>query len=98
MQFHALGSEHIVSRDWRALPAIKTIGFYDSFAQYIDLSTVTSVELQTALDGTDPRTCIKVLPFLFHERQHWADHLSTALGNLSPQEFAASRAQECPAG
>jgi hypothetical protein len=80
MQAHALGSEHIAGRDWRIFPAMTTTGFYDSFAQYIELSEVSSVELRTALDGTDPRICVKVLPLLFHEQQHWFDHISTLAG------------------
>ncbi|HLP85451.1 MAG TPA: hypothetical protein VK157_13970 [Phycisphaerales bacterium] len=80
MQYHQLGLKHTAGRDWRLFPAMTTTGFYDSFAQYIELSAVSSVELRTALDGTDPRICVKVLPLLFHEQQHWFDHLSTLAG------------------
>lgn len=80
MPGHPLGSKHTVGSDWRVFPAMTTVGFYDSFAQYIELSTVSSGELRTALAGTDPSTGVRVLPLLIHELQHWADHLSTLAG------------------
>ncbi|MEZ6165360.1 MAG: hypothetical protein R3B67_13105 [Phycisphaerales bacterium] len=79
MQNHNAGRELAVGSRWRIFPATTTLGFYDSFAQYIELSAVSSVELREAIDG-DALAAIKCLPLLAHELQHWADHLSTLWG------------------
>jgi hypothetical protein len=80
MAGHPLGQQGITGSDWRVFPAMTTVGFYDSFAQYIELSTVSSDELRIALAGTDPTIGVRVLPLLVHELQHWGDHLSTLAG------------------
>lgn len=75
-----LGVEGIAGNEWRVFPATSTVGFYDSFAQYIEFSNITSDELRTAIAGTDVTVGVKVLRLLAHELQHWADHLSTLWG------------------
>jgi len=77
---HSQGIESIHGREWRVFPAITTAGFYDSFSQYIELSTVSSDELRAAIQGANATAGVKVLPLLAHEQQHWADHLSTLWG------------------
>lgn len=82
MADHPLGRERLSGSDWRTFPAMTTVGFYDSFSQYIELSTVSSDDLRIALAGTDPLIGLRVLPLLVHELQHWGDHLSTLAGRV----------------
>jgi hypothetical protein len=67
---------------WRLFPATRTLAFYDTLAQYIELSEVESSDLAAALDqeSDDPLKSIVPLPLLYHELRHWIDHLATVWG------------------
>ena len=79
MPYHHRGPEQTAGSRWRIFPTLTTAGFYDSYSQYIELSTLNSGELRAAIDG-DAVAGVKCLPLLAHELQHWADHLSTLWG------------------
>ena len=67
---------------WRLFPAVRTVAFYDSLAQYIELSDYDSATLRQALAGAkdDPAKALPVLPVLLHELRHWIDHIATLWG------------------
>ena len=70
------------------LPSTNVLGAYSGFAQYIELSSVTSGELTRALNG-NVHTAASVSPLLAHEACHWMDHLSSLWGR---RRLVASRA------
>lgn len=68
------------NKDWSLFPATKTVAFYATEANFIELSEVSSEELVKALDQTDPNSSYSVIPLLLHELRHWLDHTSTLWG------------------
>ena len=69
-------------QSWRLFPETTTLAYYDSLAQFIELSEIESGELKEALlEGKDkPQKAIRILPLLFHELRHWVDHIGTLWG------------------
>lgn len=65
---------------WRVFPSTREVAFYDSFAQYIELSEISPTQLRLGLNGSDIPAALQSLPLLAHELQHWCDHLSTLWG------------------
>lgn len=68
------------NKDWSLFPATKTVAYYATEANYIELSEVSSSDLASALGQTDPCSSYDVLPLLLHELRHWFDHTATLWG------------------
>jgi len=79
-----MASTHTKHRpaEWRLFPATKTLAFYDSFAQYIELCEVESAALKDSIQKMqdEPLNALKPLPLLYHELRHWIDHMATVWG------------------
>jgi hypothetical protein len=62
-------------------PNTKTIAYYDTFSQFINLSSINFDEFQEARKEPYTEQSIHQLSVFRHELAHWIDHTSTLWGN-----------------
>lgn len=62
-------------------PNTKTIAYYDTFSQFINLSSFNLKDFQEAKKKANTEERIYQLSIFRHELAHWIDHISTLWGN-----------------